>query len=244
MDQPFRIIKTSYIWLQIITHTGAWLPAVYLTGAYLTGNLTVNPIQELTRYTGYTALVLLVLSLVCTPANTLFGWRQAIKIRRPLGLYAFGYAFAHFLTFAGLDYRFDISLLLDAIFEKPFILVGLAALIILISLAVTSFQWWMKRLGKNWKRLHQLIYIAAPLVLIHYAWSQKGDLSRLQGDILQPLVFSLVIGILLILRIPAIRRQAARLRHTAFKHPPDEPEKEQPWRAKKNPSSHESRSTQ
>ena len=234
MQKPIRIFNASFTWLQVITHIGAWLPAVYLTGAYFTGNLTVNPIQELTRRTGYTALVILVLSLACTPANTFFGWRQAIKIRRPLGLYAFGYAFAHFLIFAGLDYRFDFSLLPEAILEKPFTLIGLAALTILFSLAATSYQWWMKRLGKNWKRLHKLIYLAAPLVLIHFAWSQKGDLLRLQGNIAQPLIFSLVVGILLLARIPAIRRLAVRLRHSAFKHPPDIKEKKQPWRTRKS----------
>jgi sulfoxide reductase heme-binding subunit YedZ len=157
-------------------------------------------------------MVLLVLSLACTPVNTLFGWRQALKLRRPLGLYAFLYAFAHFLIFAGLDYRFDLTFLPDAILEKPFILLGLASLIILTLLAITSFRWWMKRLGKNWKRLHKLIYLAVLLVLIHFAWSQKGDLSRLQGDILQPVLFSMGVGILLLMRVPPIRRRLVHFR--------------------------------
>lgn len=214
MKQPIRIFNVRFTWLQIILHLGAWLPGIYLAIAYFTDNLTINPIQELTQKSGYTALVLLVLSLACTPVNTLFGWRQALKLRRPLGLYAFLYAFAHFLTFAGLDYRFDLSYLPDAILEKPFILIGAAALLILLALAATSFQWWMKRLGKSWKRLHKLIYIAAPLVLLHFAWSQKGNLLDLQGDILQPVVFGLIVGILLIIRIPGIRRRIANLRHT------------------------------
>lgn len=212
MRQYLLSITARYTWLQIIAHIGAWLPAIYLLAAYLTDNLTINPIQELTQKSGYTALVLLVLSLACTPANTLLGWRQALKLRRPLGLYAFLYAFAHFLIFAGLDYQFDLTFLPDAILEKPFILIGSAALLILSLLAITSFQWWMKRLGKNWKRLHKLIYLAAPLVLLHFAWSQKGDLARLQGNILQPVLFSLVVGILLFMRVPPLRRKLAIFR--------------------------------
>ena len=234
MQKKFYILGGSYTWLQIITHVSAWLPAVYLIVAYLSDNLTVNPIQELTKRSGYFALILLVLSLACTPANTLFGWRFALKIRRPLGLYAFLYAFGHFLTFAGLDYGFDLDLLPEAILEKPFILIGATALLILTALAVTSFQWWMKRLGKNWKRLHKLIYLAAPLVVLHFAWSQKGDLLRLQGDILQPLVFGLIVGVLLLLRVPAIRRQVNGLRHSAKQPRSDIQEKKQPWRAGKS----------
>jgi len=214
MSRFFHPLTTRYSGWQIITHLGAWIPAIYLGIAYLTDHLTINPIQELTQKSGYTAMVLLVLSLACTPVNTLFGWRQALKLRRPLGLYAFLYAFAHFLIFAGLDYRFDLNFLPDAILEKPFILLGSAALFILTLLAITSFRWWMKRLGKNWKRLHKLIYLAVLLVLIHFAWSQKGDLSRLQGDILQPVLFSLGVGILLLMRIPPIRRRLAHLQQT------------------------------
>ena len=230
MQKEFRILGGNYNWQQITTHVSAWLPAVYLIVAYLSDNLTVNPIQELTKRSGYFALILLVLSLACTPAHKLFGWRFALKIRRPLGLYTFLYAFAHFLTFAGLDYGFDLDLLPEAIFEKPFILLGATALLILLALAATSFRWWMKRLGKNWKRLHRLIYLAAPLVIIHFAWSQKGDVLRLQGDILQPLVFGLIVVFLLVIRIPGIRRQLSGLRQTATKTRKSSQIKKQPGR--------------
>jgi sulfoxide reductase heme-binding subunit YedZ len=213
---------------------GAWIPGIYLTVAYLTNNLTINPIQELTQQTGYTALILLVLSLACTPANSLFGWRQALKLRRPLGLYAFLYALTHFLIFAGLDYGFDLTFLPDAILEKPFVLIGSAALLILAILAATSFQWWMKRLGKNWKRLHKLVYLAAPLVLVHFTWSQKGDLARLQGDILRPVVFSLIVCMLLALRIPAIRRRLANVRQNFTARALSHQEKNNPPQIKKS----------
>lgn len=234
MRQYIQNLTTRYTRVQILTHIGAWLPAIYLSAAYLTDNLTINPIQELTQKSGYTALVLLVLSLACTPANTLLGWRQALKLRRPLGLYAFLYAVTHFLIFAGLDYQFDLTFLPDAILEKPFVLIGSAALLVLSLLALTSFQWWMKRLGKNWKRLHKLVYLAAPLVLLHFAWSQKGDLARLQGNILQPVIFSIVIGILLLMRVPPVRRQLAKFRQLISNMRYSNQEKKSPLPAKKS----------
>jgi sulfoxide reductase heme-binding subunit YedZ len=204
--------------LQIAVHIGGWVPLAWLTWSYTHGNLTVNWIQALTQRTGKIALIFLVLSLACTPANTLFGIRQALKVRRPFGLYAFMYASLHFLTFTGLDYSFDWSLLKGAIFEKPFVLVGLGALLILIALAVTSFRWWMKRMGRNWTRLHWLVYLAAGLVILHYAWALKGDIFRLKGNILGPVGFGLTLLFLLVLRIRPIRRWITKFRSEVNRH--------------------------
>ena len=95
---------------QLAVHTAALAPLVLLVLAWLTDNLSVNPIQDATFRTGKTAMVLLVASLACTPANTVFGFRPAIKARRALGLYAFMYAAIHFAIFIGLDYGFDLRL--------------------------------------------------------------------------------------------------------------------------------------
>jgi sulfoxide reductase heme-binding subunit YedZ len=122
------------------------------------------------------------------------------------------YASLHFLTFVGLDYTFNLRMLKGAIFEKPFVLVGLGALTILVLMAITSFRWWMKLLGKNWKRLHRLVYLAAGLVIVHYSWSIKGNVLRLQGDVVRPLVFSIVVAFLLVLRIPLVRRWVSSIR--------------------------------
>lgn len=202
--------RFSGIWF--LTHIGALLPLALLLLAAISQSLTVNPIQDITLRTGKAALIMLVLSLACTPANTLVGFRAALKMRRTLGLYAFYYAFGHFLIFIGLDYTFNWDLLKGAIFEKRFVLVGLSALLILTALAVTSFVWWQKRLGKNWKRLHQLVYLASGLVIFHFAWAKKADISRLQGDIFQPVAFGIVVALLLVLRIPGVRKWLAGLR--------------------------------
>jgi sulfoxide reductase heme-binding subunit YedZ len=184
---------------QILVHLGALVPFGLLLFYFFTDNLTANPIQYLTQRTGKTALVLIVLSLCCTPLNSIFGFRQALKVRRALGLYAFFYVCLHFLTFVGLDYGFDLSLLKEAIFEKPYALIGFTSFLLLIPLALTSTRASMQRLGQKWKLLHRLIYLIAPLVVVHYLWSVKADIR-------QPLLFgALVIG-LLVLRLPVVRR--------------------------------------
>jgi sulfoxide reductase heme-binding subunit YedZ len=198
--------------LRIAVHTGAWIPLIWLVWAYTHYQLTVNPIQAAMQYTGKVALVLLVLCLACTPLHTLLGWEQVIKVRRALGLYAFLYAAIHFFILTGLDYQFNFIFLLADFRGKLYIWVGLAAGLILLALAATSFRWTMKRLGKNWKRLHRLIYIAGPLAVLHYAWAKKGDLFHLRGDIQQPLFFGLLVILLLGLRIPTIGHGIKKLR--------------------------------
>ena len=198
--------------LQILVHLLAWGLAAWLAWDAWTGNLTVNPIQAAEQRTGKYALILLVLSLACTPLNTLFGFRQAITVRRTLGLYAFLFAAAHFTIFIGIDYGLNLEFLVADLSDKLYIFVGLTALVMLTLLAATSFKWWMKRLGKRWKSLHRLVYLAAPLVVLHYAWARKGDIFRLQGDILQPLAFGLVVVFLLLARLPVLRKRAVKLR--------------------------------
>ena len=167
---------------------------------------TVNPIQAATLRTGKSALILLALSLACSPLSSIFGWKQLIKVRRPLGLYAALYGLVHFYIFIGVDYAFNLGFIWADASTKPYIWVGLAAGTILLALAVTSFRWWMRKLGKNWKRLHKLVYLAAPLIILHFAWVRKGNLATLSGDLIQPLLFGLGIALLLITRIPAVRK--------------------------------------
>jgi methionine sulfoxide reductase heme-binding subunit len=186
-------------WLLLVTHVGALLPLALLVGGYFTNQLGVNPIQEITFRTGKFALVLLVLSLACTPVNTVFGFKRVLPLRRPLGLYAFLYVCLHLLTFVGLDYGFAPGLIRQEIVEKRYILVGFAAFLLLLPLAVTSTRGWMRRLGKNWKRLHRLVYAAALLAVLHYVWVVKSDIR-------EPLIYGGVILLLLLLRLPQVRR--------------------------------------
>jgi len=196
---------------QAAVHIGALLPLMLLLFDWTRDNLTFNPIQALELRTGKYALVLLILALACTPLNTVFGFRRALKVRRALGLYAFFYVSIHFLIFIGLDYQFDLALLQEAIFEKKYALVGFAAGLILLSLAITSTRGWMKRLGKTWTRLHKFVYLAGILVIVHYVWLVKSDIRT-------PLLYGALVLVLLILRIPYFRRSVSRMRqHKSMK---------------------------
>jgi sulfoxide reductase heme-binding subunit YedZ len=204
-------ILSRYTPLQIAIHAYAWSVLLILVFKLITNDLSANPIQELEQRTGRHAITLLILSLACTPLNMLFGWRELLKRRRALGLYAFMYATIHIIIFFNLDYGLAWSLILQTIFEKPYIIVGLIGFVLLIPLAATSFDVWKKRLGKTWKRIHQLVYLIVPLVLLHYAWGKKGDFFALEGDIIRPLVYTLVAALLLVMRIPPVRRYLASL---------------------------------
>lgn len=198
--------------LQLLIHLGAWFPLARLVFEAFTGGLTANPIQHIEQRTGRAAITLLFLSLAATPLNSLFGWREPLQRRRALGLYAFMYATIHVIIFADLDYGLAWSTIIETVFQKPYILVGATAFLLLIPLAITSFDVWKVRLRKNWKRLHQLVYYIAPLVVLHYAWGKKGNFFALQGDILLPLIYGLVFLLLMLLRIPAVRRFIASTR--------------------------------
>jgi sulfoxide reductase heme-binding subunit YedZ len=187
---------------QTLVHLAAWIPLVLLVTDGLTGRLSANPIQDLTFRTGKTAMVLLLLSLSCTPLAVWLGLRQALQVRRALGLYAFAYAALHFGVYLGVDYGFDLRLIAEELAEKRYVVVGFAAFLLLVPLAITSTRNWQRRLRHRWKTLHRAVYPAAVLVMAHYVWVQKADIR-------QPLVFSAVLLLLLVLRLPALRRWAA-----------------------------------
>jgi len=171
-------ILNRYTPLQIAIHVYAWSAIVWIIIELLTGTFSINPIQELEQRTGRHAITLLVLSLLCTPLNTLFGWKEVLKRRRTLGLYSLLYATIHVLIFVHLDYGLAWSLIARTVFDKPYIIVGAITFFMLIPLGVTSFDIWKIRLGKNWKRLHQTVYLIAPLAVLHYAWSKKRRYLR------------------------------------------------------------------
>lgn len=192
---------------QWVVHLASWGPLAVLVWDYFQKNLTVNPIQAVEQRSGLIALSFLLLSLACTPLNTLFGFRPALKVRRALGLYAFFYATLHFLTFFAWDYGANLNFIWLDISDKRYILVGALALLILISLALTSTRWSMQKLGKRWKILHQWVYPAAGLVVIHYVWSVKADVRL-------PIAAGVVLALLLLVRLPPLRRWLSQKRAT------------------------------
>lgn len=194
--------------LQVLVHLAGWLPVLVLLFDLFTDNLTANPIQAIEQRTGYTALVFLTLSLACTPLASL-GWKELTQRRKALGNYGFLYAALHVLVFVAVDYGLDWNAMLRDVGTKQYILLGAAAFLLLVPLAATSFDYWMKRLGRNWKRLHRLVYLIVPLVVLHFFLARKGNLLMLTGDVAQPLMFAILVGVLLLLRLGPARRAAA-----------------------------------
>jgi sulfoxide reductase heme-binding subunit YedZ len=192
-------MKIKFNRLQWVVHIGSLIPFLILVFDGLTNNLTVNPIQEITQRTGRTAILWLMFSLACTPLNIVFGLKAFNQVRRPLGLYAAFYATLHLLTFLILDYWLDFQLIFRSLLEKPFIVVGTLAFLILLALTITSTTRSIKRLGKKWKKLHQLVYAAGVLVIVHYIWALKADIT-------QPIIYSFVLAVLLIVRIKPVRQ--------------------------------------
>ena len=201
--------KITYTPLQIAIIIYAWSGIILLLFDFFTGHLSANPIQDLERRSGRHTITLLVLTLMCTPLNIIFKWREPLKRRRALGLYTFLYATIHVIIYADLDYGLAWSRLYLEVIQKPRLIVGFIAFSIMIPLAVTSFDIWKKRLGKNWKRLHQFIYLIGPLAVLHYLWSKKGNILTFQGEVVQPLIYGLIIAIFLLVRIPPIRKTLA-----------------------------------
>jgi sulfoxide reductase heme-binding subunit YedZ len=195
--------KLNVHWLQVVVHAGALVPLGWIVWAYWQG-LFLDPVADITRLSGRTALILLFLSLACTPVITVLGYKPVARVRRALGVYAFVYVGVHFLTFVGLDYGFDLGLIGQAIFDQRFVIVGFAAGLVLLALTITSTKGWQRRLRKNWKRLHRLAYLVGVLAAVHWLWSVK--------DSREPLRYAAVLALLLVLRIPRLRRAISKAR--------------------------------
>lgn len=184
---------------QIIAHFLCLLPFLVLLIAFYNDSLTANPIQALTLRSGRTAVNLLMFTMACRPLSNLLGLSAFFKIRVITGVYAFFYALLHFLVFAGLDFGFNLEWILEEIQQKPFIQIGLLALILLFPLAVTSINKVRKKMGGSWRVLHRIVYFISLLAIIHYLMASKGD-------ILLPIIYGLILSILLLFRLPPLNR--------------------------------------
>lgn len=157
-------------------------------------SLGANPVEELIHRFGIWGLNFLLITLAVTPLRFLSGRNWLIRFRRMLGLFAFFYILMHFLTYAGLDQRFDLAVILEDIAERPFITIGFIAFLLLIPLAVTSTNRMMKRLGRRWQKLHRLVYVIAVLGVWHFYWQVKLDT-------LEPVIYAAILAVLLGYRI-------------------------------------------
>lgn len=158
------------------------------------GSLGANPIEEIQDRFGNWALRFLLITLAVTPLRQLSGRNWLLRFRRMLGLFAFFYVLMHFLTWLLLDQGLLLSAIKEDIFERPFITIGFTAFVILSLMAATSTAGMRRRLGRNWQRLHNGIYLAAMLGVWHYWWQVKKDIS-------EPLVYAAVLALLLGYRV-------------------------------------------
>jgi len=214
LDKINAQVSQPLSWLVAIACLAPLTVLVYQT---ITDNATANPIQYLTIQTGKIALILLVLSLACTPIVTVTNWKTATKVKRALGLYGFLYVCVHFGVFVFdnglLDGMIDAVAVVGAIVEKRFAIAGFLAFCLLIPLAITSTKGWQKRLGKRWKKLHRLVYLIVPIAVLHFAWLVKSIVVRPE-----PIAWGVVVALLLIARIPRVRKSLTdfRARYARF----------------------------
>ena len=154
--------------LKRATFAAALVPAAAHVLDALQRRLTANPIDYITDRTGDWALRFLMISLCVTPLRRITGWNPIIQLRRMLGLFSFFYASLHFLTWFVLDWFFDIASMASDVVMRPFITLGMATFLMLLSLAVTSTTASIRRLGKKWTQLHRLVYVASITALTHF----------------------------------------------------------------------------
>jgi sulfoxide reductase heme-binding subunit YedZ len=158
-----RVFK-PIVWVLCLTPL-----ALLVYGLYL--DLGANPVETVTNTTGIWTLRLVMITLAITPLRWLTGLNQLINYRRLVGLFAFFYGSLHFLTYAFLDHQFDVTTMWEDVRLRPYITAGFTAFVLMIPLALTSTAGWIRRLGgRNWNRLHMLIYITAAAAVLHYYW--------------------------------------------------------------------------
>ena len=192
----FRAIKATLFALALLPLARL----IYLVAA----DKLVEPLETITRSTGDWVLYFLCITLAATPLRRFSGWNWVLKLRRMAGLYAFFYGCLHFLTFLWFDHFFDLQAMLKDVLKRPFITVGFIAFVLLIPLAVTSTNAMIRRLGgKRWQWLHRLVYLIAPLGILHFWWMKSA-----KHNFTEPLITGAIVFVLLALRVYWSRRKA------------------------------------
>ncbi len=206
--KTWTLLKTSKNWkdlkkplasiLHLAVHIGSAVPLLVGLWDFWQRNLGANPIMEITHRTGKTAILLLILSLAVSPLRQLLKWNQINKLRRPLGLWAGFYALVHFSIYVVLDYGFQWKALLANSLTNFFILFGFTTGLILLVLSITSLTYFLKKMGKNWKKLHRFVYVAGILAAVHFILAVKPG-------VLRPWPYAIAMALLLLFRLPPIQ---------------------------------------
>jgi sulfoxide reductase heme-binding subunit YedZ len=182
-------------WAKVFVFLVCLAPAGWLGWRIYTEDLTANPLEYITHFTGDWTIRLLAAGLAVTPLRKLLGLPDLIRFRRMIGLYAFFYGTLHFFTYLWLDRLFDFSDLAKDIAKRPFITIGFLSFVCMLPLAITSTKGWIRRMGgKRWQLLHRLVYLAAFAGVIHYKWLVKSDFRL-------PYMYGAIISVLLLYRV-------------------------------------------
>lgn len=187
--------------LRILTFLACLIPFVALVSKVVQNDLGPDPAKELALLTGEWAIRFLLLALAMTPLRQLSGRVEFAQRRRMIGLFALFYASVHFLVWVVFLLGLQWGAILEEVVERPYITVGFSSFVILVALGVTSPRAMVRRLGKNWRRLHRLVYVAGVLAVVHLVWIVRTDLS-------QALVYGAILAALLGWRMFSARSRA------------------------------------
>lgn len=179
------------------------IPAVALVWAAFNDGLGANPVEKMTHETGEWTLRFLLITLAISPLRQWTGQAVFIRFRRMLGLYAFFYGSCHFIIWLLFDHSFDLGAMFEDIVKRPYITVGFSALLLMLPLAITSNQAMIRRLGRKWKTLHQLVYLILLLGVLHFLWQVKADY-------LEAGIYAIIAAILLLHRVGPIKRLTSK----------------------------------
>ena len=182
-----RRLSQSSKWLVLLL---GLMPFFSLVWDSVTGGLSVNPVEDITHRTGDWALRFILVALTVTPVRWISGWNPIIRYRRMVGLLAFFYASLHFSTYIVFDHFFDVASIFEDVAERKYVTAGFVGFVLMLPLAITSTQGWIRRLGKRWSSLHRLIYVVAISGVVHFLWLVKLENS-------EPLIYAAVLAVLL-----------------------------------------------
>jgi len=197
-----RLSEKTITGLKLLLFLAGLLPLAYLvSGAFFFPQwLGPNPAEAITRSTGDWTLRLLLATLTVTPWRRLSGWISLLRFRRMLGLFAFFYGLLHVSSYVSFDHVFDVGEIVKDIIKRPFITVGFLCLVLMIPLAATSANAMVRRLGAaRWRALHRMVYLIAPLAVLHFWWMVKRDIT-------EPAVYGAILLLLLAARMPVWKR--------------------------------------
>jgi sulfoxide reductase heme-binding subunit YedZ len=196
-------VRVRWVMKPAVHALALWPLAALAWAVFVDGGRTLgaNPVAEIIHTLGTWGLNFLLVTLAISPLREATGWPHWLRFRRMLGLYAFAYLVLHLLAYVVVDQGLAWDVLVEDVLKRPWITIGVAGLLLLVPLAVTSTQGWMRRLGRRWQRLHLLIYPATALGLWHFYWQVKLDVR-------EPLLYAAAFALLMAWRVRRWRRRA------------------------------------